>query len=85
LTILSRLIPSLHDHLPEGYASVSITSLVPPELASVTSGDEFVARLPEFDEHYEKLREDAKQKGMVLRYAGVIDVEQKVVKAALEQ
>jgi homoserine dehydrogenase len=85
LTILSRLIPSLKNHLPEGYQSVSITSLVPSELASVTSGDEFVAGLPKFDDRYEKLRESAKEEGQVLRYVGVIDVQQGVVKAALEK
>jgi hypothetical protein len=31
------------------------------------------------------LRESAKKEGMVLRYAGVIDVQQGVVKAALEK
>ncbi|CAG7849865.1 Probable homoserine dehydrogenase Short=HDH [Serendipita indica DSM 11827] len=85
LTILSRMIPSLRSHLPEGYKSVSITSLVPDALASVTSGDEFVARLPEYDAEFEKLREEAKKEGKVLRYVGVIDVQAKVVKAALEK
>jgi homoserine dehydrogenase len=85
LTILSRLIPSLNKHLPEGYQSVSITSLVPSELASITSGDEFVAGLPKFDDRYEQLRESAKEEGKVLRYVGVIDVQQGVVKAALEK
>jgi homoserine dehydrogenase len=85
LTILSRLIPSLNRHLPEGYQSVSITSLIPSELASITSGDEFVAGLPNFDGRYEELRESARKEGKVLRYVGVIDVQQGVVKAALEK
>ncbi|CCA75991.1 probable HOM6-homoserine dehydrogenase [Serendipita indica DSM 11827] len=85
LTILSRMIPSLKSHLPEGYKSVSITSLVPDKLASVKSGDEFVTRLPEFDAEFEKLREEAQKEGKVLRYVGVIDVQAKVVKAALEK
>ncbi|KAG8837563.1 hypothetical protein FRB91_008055, partial [Serendipita sp. 411] len=85
LTILSRLVPQLRSHLSEGYKSVSITSLVPSELASITSGDEFVSKLPEFDSTFEKLREDATKEGKVLRYAGVIDVQNKVVKAALEK
>ena len=85
LTILSRLIPSLRNHLPEGYQSVSITSLVPTSLASISSGDEFVGALPSFDSEFEQLREDAKREGKVLRYVGVIDVNAGVVKAALEK
>lgn len=85
LTILSRLIPELQSQLPEGYKSVSITSLVPDALASITSGDEFVNRLPEFDAEFEKLREEARKEGKVLRYAGVIDVGQNIVKASLEK
>jgi len=85
LTILSRLVPSLSSHLPEGYKSVSITSLVPDELATVTSGDEFVKRLADFDARYEKLKEEAKAEGKVLRYAGVVDVQSGSIKAALEK
>jgi hypothetical protein len=59
--------------------------LVPPELDGVTSGDEFVSRLPAFDSQYESLREEAKKSGSVLRYVGVIDVKAKVIKASLER
>lgn len=79
------MIPSLRNHLPEGYQSVSITSLVPAPLASISSGDKFVAELPSFDTEFEQLRADAKREGKVLRYVGVIDVNAGVVKAALEK
>ncbi|KAG9078313.1 hypothetical protein FS749_009706, partial [Ceratobasidium sp. UAMH 11750] len=46
LTILSRMIPELASALPQGYKSVSITSLVPDALKDISSGDEFIARLP---------------------------------------
>lgn len=85
LTILSRLVPELTSHLSEGYKSVSITSLVPQALQSITSGNEFIQRLPEFDSEFERLREEAKVEEKVLRYAGVIDVKAGVVKAALEK
>ncbi|CAE7180295.1 unnamed protein product [Rhizoctonia solani] len=85
LTILSRMIPELASALPEGYKSVSITSLVPDALADVTSGDEFVARLPDFDAEKAKLRDEAMNEGKVLRYAGVIDVKSGTIKAALEK
>ncbi|CAE6471533.1 unnamed protein product [Rhizoctonia solani] len=85
LTILSRMIPELTSTLPEGYKSVSITSLVPDALAGIESGDEFVARLPEFDAEKAKLRDEATKEGKVLRYAGVIDVKSGTIKAALEK
>jgi homoserine dehydrogenase len=86
LTILSRLIPSLTSSLPAGYKSVSITSLVPEELAAPeVTGDDFVQRLPNHDAQYEKLKKEAEAEGKVLRYVGVIDVEKGEIKAALEK
>ncbi|KAG9105441.1 hypothetical protein FRC07_009277, partial [Ceratobasidium sp. 392] len=85
LTILSRLIPELASALPQGYKSVSVTSLVPDALKDVPSGDEFIARLPEFDAQQANLRDEAAKEGKVLRYAGVIDVKSGTIKAALEK
>jgi len=85
LTILSRLIPQLSSALPDGYASVSIASLVPKELEGVDTGDEFVRRLEEFDGYFEGLRKEADAEGSVLRYVGVVDVEKGSVRAALEK
>ncbi|KAF8680316.1 Homoserine dehydrogenase [Rhizoctonia solani] len=85
LTILSRMIPELTSALPQGYKSVSITSLVPDALTDIASGDEFIARLPEFDVDQAKLRDEATKEGKVLRYAGVIDVKSGTIKAALEK
>ena len=85
MTILSRLIPSLKDALPEGYKSVSITSLVPEELKDIATGDEFIKRLPEFDAYYDKLRAEASAEGKVLRYVGVLDVQNGLIKASLER
>ncbi|OCH89317.1 aspartate kinase homoserine dehydrogenase [Obba rivulosa] len=85
LTILSRCIPTLRGGLPAGYKSVATRSLVPPALASVDSGDEFVARLPEFDADFDALRAEAAREGKVLRFVGVVDVESGVVRADLEK
>ncbi|KAG8745241.1 hypothetical protein FRC12_014620 [Ceratobasidium sp. 428] len=85
LTILSRMIPELASALPQGYKSVSITSLVPDALKDVSSGDEFIARLPEFDAQQARLRDEAAKEGKVLRYAGVVDVKSGTIKAALEK
>ncbi|EJD40219.1 aspartate kinase homoserine dehydrogenase [Auricularia subglabra TFB-10046 SS5] len=85
LTILSRLVPELVTALPEGYLSVSVSSLVPDALKDIKTGDEFVQRLPEFDEYFSGLRSEAEKEGKVLRYVGVVDVEKGVVRAALEK
>ena len=60
-------------------------TLIPSELANIASGDEFVARLPEFDAQFEKLRKEAADAGQVLRYVGVIDAKKGIVKCALER
>ncbi|KAF8524300.1 hypothetical protein BU17DRAFT_74783 [Hysterangium stoloniferum] len=85
LTILSRFIPALTHHLPHGHTSVDIESLVPKELNDVATGDDFLAKLPAFDERFDKLRADAAEEGKVLRYVGIIDVARKIVKASLEK
>ena len=85
LAILARSIPSLQSALPEGYLSVTTRSLVPDALASVSSGSDFVDRLPEFDAEFEKLKSQAREEGSVLRFVGVVDVEKGLVKADLEK
>ncbi|KAF7965617.1 hypothetical protein HWV62_42643 [Athelia sp. TMB] len=85
LTILSRYVPALRTSLPEGYKSVDTTSLVPKELEGVKTGDEFIARLPEFDAHYDKMRAEAAAEGKVLRFVGVVDVKSGTIKADLEK
>lgn len=85
LTILSRHIPSLMHMLPHGYVSVDTASLVPEALENIATGDEFLAKLPEFDAHFDQLRAEAAREGMVLRFVGVVDVAQKRIKAGLEK
>lgn len=85
LTILSRVLPQLRGALPEGYKSVQTTSLVPKELEDAATGDEFVARLPEFDSQFDAMREEAAKENKVLRYVGVIDVASSTIKASLER
>ncbi|KIJ25512.1 hypothetical protein M422DRAFT_193428 [Sphaerobolus stellatus SS14] len=85
LTILSRHIPSLLHLLPHGYTSVDVRSLVPEGLEDVVSGDEFLEKLPAFDEQYDKLRAEAFKEGKVLRFVGIIDVANKIVRASLEK
>ena len=58
---------------------------MPAELEAIDSGDEFIQRLPEFDEHFNKMRADAAKENKVLRFAGVIDVTSGTIKADLEK
>ena len=85
LTILSRIIPSLRSALPEGYKSIKTTSLVPTELEGVKTGDEFVSKLPAFDDHYDQMRTEAARENKVLRFVGVINVKSGLIKADLEK
>lgn len=90
LTILSRIIISgshTSTALPilKSFASVQTASLIPRALEGIQTGDEFVARLPEFDAQFSQLRADASAEGKVLRFVGVVDVAGGVVKAGLEK
>jgi len=85
LTILSRYIPSLRNSLKDGYKSVSTKSLVPSALDGIQTGDEFIQRLPEFDNEFEELRSSAFKENQVLRFVGVIDVASGLIKADLEK
>ncbi|GME87905.1 unnamed protein product [Ambrosiozyma monospora] len=44
------------------------------ELESVTSGDEYLARLPEFDSDVAKLKQSAAAENKVLRFIGKVDI-----------
>ena len=54
-------------------------------MENLASGDEFMARLPEFDIEFDQLREEAVKEGKVLRYVGVVDVGSGLIKASLEK
>ncbi|OIW25299.1 hypothetical protein CONLIGDRAFT_656947 [Coniochaeta ligniaria NRRL 30616] len=81
LTILARLAG-----LPvESPTSFPVQSLIPKELESVSSGDEFLQRLPEFDSQMEETKAAAEKEGKVVRFVGSIDVATKQVKVGLEK
>lgn len=80
LTILARLAG-----LPvESPISFPVQSLIPKELESVASGDEFLQKLPAFDAQMEETKRAAEKEGKVVRFVGSIDVAQKEVKVGLE-
>ncbi|KAF9078803.1 homoserine dehydrogenase-domain-containing protein [Rhodocollybia butyracea] len=86
LTILSRTIGSAAS-LPslQSFASVQTASLIPAALEGIPTGDEFLQRLPEFDSDFDKMRKEASEEGMVLRFVGVVDGVKGEVKAGLEK
>ena len=81
LTILAR-IAGLEIESP---ASFPVQSLIPKELESAKSSDEFLLRLPEFDSEMEKLKREASEEGKVVRFIGSIDVGKQEVKVGLEK
>lgn len=81
LTILARLAG-----LPvESPTSFPVQSLIPSQLESCNSGDEFLEKLPEFDDQMEETKAAAEKAGKVVRFVGSIDVASKSVKVGLEQ
>lgn len=81
LTILARLAG-----LPiQNPTSFPVQSLIPKDLESCQSGDEFVEKLPNFDADMEKLKQEAASEAKVVRFVGSIDVASKEVKVGLQK
>lgn len=69
----------------ENTSAFPVESLIPKELESVATGDEFLSRLGEFDDKMENVKEGAKKEGKVVRYVGSIDFEKKQLRVGLEK
>lgn len=81
LTILAR-IAGLRVASP---TSFPIQSLVPKELEACPSGDEFVARLVDFDGEFEAVKHEALSEGKLLRYVGSIDLSEGRLEVGLQK
>lgn len=55
-------------------ADIPVETLVPKELEACETAEEFLQRLPEFDDRMTALQEEAARSGEVLRYVGSVDV-----------
>ncbi|KAL5206276.1 hypothetical protein ABZP36_034485 [Zizania latifolia] len=55
-------------------SDIPVKSLVPEALRSCSSADEFMQKLPSFDQDWDRQRDEAEAAGEVLRYVGVVDV-----------
>ncbi|KAJ6787211.1 hypothetical protein PWT90_06704 [Aphanocladium album] len=81
LTILARLAG-----LPvESPTAFPVQSLIPKELETCTSGDEFLEKLPAFDTQMEETKAAAEKAGKVVRFVGSIDVAANAVKVGLQE
>ncbi|PFH59965.1 hypothetical protein XA68_11640 [Ophiocordyceps unilateralis] len=80
LTILARLVG-----LPiQSPTSFPVQSLIPKELESCNSGDEFLKKLAAFDSQMEETKVAAEKAGKVVRFVGSIDVGANHVKVGLD-
>ncbi|KAJ2644302.1 Homoserine dehydrogenase [Coemansia sp. RSA 1694] len=68
VTILGRVAG-----LSIGTDTLPVENIVPEPLRVVSTADEFMERLPEFDEHFSQLNAEALRAGSVLRYVGFVD------------
>ncbi|KAI9339956.1 homoserine dehydrogenase-domain-containing protein [Obelidium mucronatum] len=59
--------------IPLSLDTLPIENIVPEPLRGITSVDEFMKKLPDFDAHFTALNDAAKAKGRVLRCVGVVD------------
>ncbi|CAJ0879796.1 13174_t:CDS:2 [Entrophospora sp. SA101] len=53
--------------------TLSVENIVPEPLQKVITTDEFLEKLPEFDQHFTDLNNSSNSKNQVLRYVGLID------------
>ncbi|KAL8717545.1 MAG: hypothetical protein Q9225_005223 [Loekoesia sp. 1 TL-2023] len=81
LAILARIV-GLH---LESTSAFPVQSLIPKQLENCSSGNEFLDKLPNFDDEMEKVKSEAESKGKTIRFVGSIDVASKQVKVGLEE
>ncbi|KAK0335558.1 Homoserine dehydrogenase [Friedmanniomyces endolithicus] len=81
LTILARLV-GLPVSSPTAFP---VQSLIPKELESCSSGDEFMQKLPDYDSRMTELKTAAAKEGKLLRFVGSIDVASEKVQVGLEK
>ncbi len=66
--------------MPLELADVDLQPVVPDELATITDGDLFMQRLPEYDQTFQKLIDQAESQQQKLRYVAIIKDQKCAVK-----
>lgn len=56
-------------------STLPVENIVPKDLQSIQSTEEFMNKLPEYDDHFSKLNKEALDSNQVLRYVGTVDVQ----------
>ena len=69
----------------ESIESFPVQSLIPKELESAKSGEEFMQKLGDFDDRMEEIKADAQKEGKVVRFVGSIDMGGKELKVGLQK
>ena len=67
-----------------GTSDFPVRSLIPQQLESVQSAEEFMERLPQFDQSMEAIKDEAKAQEKVVRFVGTIDLQKGELKVGLE-
>lgn len=62
-----------------------VQSLIPGPLEQISSAEEFMRRLGDFDADMDAVKDEAKSEGKVVRYVGSIDVETKKLRVGVEK
>ncbi|KAL8696211.1 MAG: hypothetical protein Q9224_002913, partial [Gallowayella concinna] len=69
----------------ESTSAFPVQSLIPKELESCSSGEEFMEKLPAYDDEMEKVKTEAADRGKVVRFVGSIDVARKAVEVGVKE
>ncbi|RKP28462.1 hypothetical protein METBISCDRAFT_20584 [Metschnikowia bicuspidata] len=69
----------------ESPTAFPVDSLVPKPLEACTSGVEFLQKLPEYDNDFQKRKDAALAEGKVLRYVGQVDLENKSLSVGISK
>lgn len=69
----------------ESTSAFPVQSLIPKQLENCSSGDEFLEKLPDFDDEMDKSKSEAGRKEKIVRFVGSIDVANRQVKVGLEE
>ncbi|ODQ66542.1 hypothetical protein NADFUDRAFT_45979 [Nadsonia fulvescens var. elongata DSM 6958] len=62
-----------------------IQSLIPKDLESVATGEEYMSRLPNYDQEIETVRQEAAKENKVLRYVIKVDMEANTATVGIEK
>ncbi|CEP65043.1 homoserine dehydrogenase LALA0_S18e00430g [Lachancea lanzarotensis] len=69
----------------ESPTSFPVNSLIPKPLESVSSGEEYLQKLPDFDHEMEQLKQEAAADNKVLRFVGKVDFPNNLVSVGIEK